>query len=163
MNKRPQVGTSGTEHRVGSSAVVEVQNRSVQVLSNRLGGSESEDNGVGHDVEMAVKPSCNVSMVFGEVCSLTVVGVQRARDVKGVRDTESAQTEVLSGACEKLCGGQECTKAGVGHQCGWLEDTGDSVGCHRDMTSRNNSSLLWVLIVTWLLESAVLFGGNVVV
>jgi hypothetical protein len=35
--------------------------------------------------------------------------------------------------------GQECTRAGVGHQRGWLEDTRDSVGCHRDMTSQNNS------------------------
>ena len=80
-----------------------------------------------------------MSMVCGADCSLTDVGVHGAGEVKGVRDTESAQTEVLAGACEKLCGGQECTKAGVGHQWGWLEDTGGSVGCHRDMTSRNNS------------------------
>jgi hypothetical protein len=70
---------------------------------------------------------------------LTGVGVQRARDVIVVRDTESAQTGVLPGACKKFCGGQQCTKAGVRHRCGWLEDTGDSVGCYTDMTSQNNS------------------------
>jgi hypothetical protein len=70
---------------------------------------------------------------------LTGVGVQRARDVIGVRDTESAQTEVQPGSGEKFCGGKECTKVDVDLQCGWLEDTVDAVGCHRDMTSRNYS------------------------
>jgi hypothetical protein len=64
----------------------------------------------------------------------------KARDVIGVRETESVQTEVLPGACEKLCCGQERTKEYVSHQGGWMEDTGDSVGAI-DIISRIITSL----------------------
>jgi hypothetical protein len=85
--------------------VIEVQLRSEQVLSTLLGALGPSIEGGGHKVKILMKQICNVSMVGGKICSLTGVGVQRARDVIRVRDTESAQTEVQAGVCEK-CGGR---------------------------------------------------------
>ncbi|XP_055998671.1 uncharacterized protein LOC130047473 [Ostrea edulis] len=77
---------------------------------------------------MPVKPSSCESVVGSSVLLSTGVVVQRARSEVGVRDTGSAQTGVLPGANEKLCGWPEDTEAGVSHQGGGLENTGDSVG-----------------------------------
>ncbi|XP_056004428.1 uncharacterized protein LOC130050025 [Ostrea edulis] len=88
---------------------------------------------------MPVKPSSGVSVVGSSVLMSTGVVVQRARSEVGVRDTGSAQTGVLQGPDEKLCGWPEDTETGVSHQDGGLKNNRESVVCHSDLTSRGSS------------------------